>query len=119
MARSKHAKRTSEARSEDDGWLEAGDSASDPLVVDKLALAAATGLTPKQIERHTADGMPTCGERRRGMPLQYRLPDVIQWLLRDDSLADAKARERAAAAGLKELQLRERTAELIPVADVV
>src|SRR5262245_47427386 len=110
----KPRKRTSEPGTAGDEWLEG----ADPLVFDKHGLATATGLTVKEIERHTVDGMPTEGERRRGAALRYRLPDVIQWLLRGDTLADAKTRERAAAAGLKELQLAERRGELIPVSDV-
>ena len=88
---------------DDDAWLE-GDG---DLIFDKHALARCTGLSLKQIEHATRDGMPVHGKQRRGAPTRFRLPDVVQWLVTQstDPLTSAKIAQAKAVARKREIEV--------------
>lgn len=91
-----------------DNWLEGGvttDEPADALTADKAALAAITGLTPRAIDRLRRDGLPTL-PLRKGAPLAFHVPAVVQWLLaRDgDSMDGAKRRMTEATARKREVE---------------
>lgn len=84
-------------------WDDIADT-PDSTMADKYGLARFTGLTLKDIDAAVRDGLPTHGERRKGAPLQFSVPECVQWLLarNDDPLASAKRRQAEAVARKRE-----------------
>lgn len=108
-----------------DDWLEGGadDDAGPGLIVDRHELGALTGFAPKEIDRLLREGLPTL-PRSRGVPTTFRVPDVIQWIMRrqeddGDTLDAAKRRERAAMARKRELEVAELERTRVPIDDVL
>jgi hypothetical protein len=88
----------------DDSWLESGD---EPAMVDKHGLSRYTGLTANQIDKQCDKGMPFHGAEKRGAARKFKVPEVVQWLLKQagDTTEEIKRRSMSATAGKREHEL--------------
>lgn len=97
------------------------------MIVNKVQLADIFAVSLPTIEAWVRDGMPHMD--RRGREWQFDTRPCIDWLIlkkaegkrteEAESFEAARARERAAVATLRELELAKTQGELVPIADVV
>jgi phage terminase Nu1 subunit (DNA packaging protein) len=90
------------------------------VIVDKHGLSAMTGLTPKEIDAATREGMPVHGERSRGKAIRYSVPACVQWLLEraGDSIVTAKRRQMEATARKREAEAGRLESSLVDIETV-
>ena len=107
---------------DEDDWLEHGIDADDEpsLIVDRFQLEALLGITPRDVERWTKDGMPVHGKRARGVASKYRVPDCVQWLLAQasDGMQAAKRRQIDVTTKKREAEIKQLESSVVDI-DVV
>lgn len=103
-----------------EAWGAEFDGGESPTIVDKHRLSDLTGLTLKQIDVATRDGMPTHGERARGRSVMYRVPDCVQWLLEraGNAMEAAKQRQLEAVARKREAEASKMEGRLVDIETV-
>jgi len=99
------------------------------LKVNKSGLAEVLGCTMTTVGKHVQNGCPVEKEGSNTIEWVFDTAQVIAWLRARD-IADARGansgssseglrrRERAANAGLRELELRRKLGEVVPIEDV-
>lgn len=96
------------------------------LLVNRLGLADALGISVQTVDAHVRRGMPAVSRGSRGKQWSFDVGDCVSWLLEQErqkglgdttnlDLDEARRRKMAAEAALAEYDLAEKRGDVIPI----